>query len=456
MADDPRVQQLLDALLDPQATPEEVCRSCPELLPVVRERWRQMRRLGADLDALFPPLNAPTTKRDALSPQPPDSATAMPQIPGFAVEAVLGRGGMGVVYKAQHLRLNRLVAIKLLPREFAQNPKKLERFRREARAAYTLNHPHICTLYDIDEYEGQPYLVMELIEGRTLRALAARRPSLPELVLLVRQVAKALAVAHAAGIMHRDIKPENIMVRDDGYAKLVDFGLARTIPISDAPSEDTPDEVTESGIVMGTPGYLSPEQAGGETPSSASDLFSLGIVLYELATGQHPFTTDSPTGTLHARLSQPPLRPSLLNPEIPATLEAVILQMLKKEPRLRPTAAEVEATLGGLTGRGTGAVLGPAPAPDTRHTVGRQAELAELRDGFESVVAGRGRFLCVTGEPGIGKTTLVEQFLAELAAAADRAAWVAVAVRSGSQGRKPICRFWRPWQASCTAPAARS
>jgi predicted ATPase len=415
MADDPRVQQLLDELLDAKATPEEVCRSCPELLPVVRERWRQMRRLQGDLDALFPPADILTTKRDALSPQPPDDATAPPQIPGYEVEALLGRGGMGVVYQARHLRLNRPVALKILPRGFAQDPKRLERFRREARAASALNHPHICTIYDIDEYEGQPYLVMELIEGRTLRALAARRPSLPELVHLVGQVAKALAAAHAAGIMHRDIKPENIMVRDDGYAKVVDFGLARPIPLSGTPSEDTPDEVTDTGIVMGTPAYMSPEQARAEAPNSASDLFSLGIVLYEFATGQHPFAADSPTGPLHARLSQPPLRPSLLNPEVPAALEALILQMLKKEPGLRPTAAEVEATLAGLTGRGTSFALGPAPSAVPPHTVGRQAELAELRDGFESVVAGRGLFLCVTGEPGIGKTTLVEDFLAELA-----------------------------------------
>jgi serine/threonine-protein kinase len=233
MTDDPRVQQLLAQLLDPHATPEEVCASCPELLPVVRDRWRQMLRLRADLSALFPPPEVPTPKPDALltppsepTPQPPDDATARPQIPGYQVEAVLGRGGMGVVYQAQHLRLGRPVALKFLPRGFAQDTKRLERFRREARAASALNHPHICTIYDIGEHEGQPYLVMELIEGRTLRALAAQRPPLPALVHLVGQVAKALAAAHAAGIMHRDIKPDNIMVRDDGYAKVVDFGLA--------------------------------------------------------------------------------------------------------------------------------------------------------------------------------------------------------------------------------------
>src|SRR5262249_17540924 len=369
-----------------------------------------------ELHAMFP-TPGPDPGPGADTPVPWYTGADLPQIPGYDVEALLGRGGMGVVYKARHLRLDRLVALKFLPREFAQDPKRLERFRREARTASALNHPHICTIHDIDEHEGQPYLVMELIEGRTLRALAAQRPSLPALVHLVGQVAQALAAAHAAGIIHRDIKPENIMVRDDGYAKVVDFGLARPIPPSGRPSEATADQVTDPGTVLGTARYMSPEQARAETASSASDLFSLGVVLYELVTGQHPFAADSPTATLHALQTQPALRPSLLNPEVPASLESLILQMLEKEPRLRPTAAEVDATLAELTGRGAGPVLGPAPSPVPRHTVGRQAELAELRDGFESVVAGRGLFLCVTGEPGIGKTTLVEDFLAGLAVA---------------------------------------
>src|SRR5262249_30593180 len=157
---------------------------------------------------------------------------------------------------AHDTRLGRSVALKFLPTEYARDPEWLERFRREARTASALNHPHICTIHDIDEHEGQPFLVMELIQGQTLRALAAQRPSWSRSVPLVGQVARALAAAHAAGIMHRDIKPENIMVRDDGYAKVVDFGLARPIPLPDALSGATA-ALTDPGTLLGTVRYMS-------------------------------------------------------------------------------------------------------------------------------------------------------------------------------------------------------
>jgi serine/threonine protein kinase len=214
----------------------------------------------------------------------------------------IGSGGMGIVYKAQDTRLGRSVALKFLPKEYARDPQRLERFLREARTASALNHPHICTIYDIDEHDGQPFLVMELIEGQTLRGVAAQRPALPEMLHLIGQVAKALAATHAVGIMHRDIKPENIMVRNDGYAKVVDFGLARPIPSALTPATAAAAEVTDPGTVLGTFRYMSPEQARAETATTASDLFSLGIVLYELVTGQHPFPSDSPIGALHAIL----------------------------------------------------------------------------------------------------------------------------------------------------------
>lgn len=326
----------------------------------------------------------------------------------------LGRGGMGVVYQGHDTRLDRPVALKFLPAAYAQDPRALERFQREARSASALNHPHICTIYDIDECQGQPFLVMELIEGETLRALAGRRPALVTLAEVIGQVAKALAVAHAAGIVHRDIKPENVMVRADGYVKVLDFGLARRLAtgLASPPSG----EATEPGVLLGTLRYMSPEQARGETASSASDIFALGIMLYELAVGQHPFPSDSQVGVLHAIMAQAPLPPSRLNPEIPTSLEGLLLRMLEKDPRLRPSAAEVDFGLAEFSGRKAASDAGLEQSPIQRHTVGRHQERAELRAGFKSAAAGRGLLLCVAGEPGIGKTTLVEEFVEELAA----------------------------------------
>ena len=171
---------------------------------------------------------------------------------------------MGVVYKAQDTRLGRHAALKFLPSELAQDPQRLERFRREARTASALNHPHICTVHDIGDHDGQPYLVMELIEGRTLRELVEERPSPRELMQLGGQVARALAAAHAAGIVHRDIKPENIMVRADGYAKVVDFGLALLISTGLARDGSDDDMFSEPGTLIGTIRYMSPEQARGK------------------------------------------------------------------------------------------------------------------------------------------------------------------------------------------------
>jgi predicted ATPase len=338
-------------------------------------------------------------------------AEAPPEVAGYQVLGLLGRGGMGVVYRARQESLDRPVALKFLPAEWSRDPVWLARFRREARTASALNHPHICTIYDTGESAGRPFISMELVEGRTLEALAGRRLPVEELARLLGQAAQALAAAHAAGVAHRDIKPANLMVRDDGILKVLDFGLARRLPDSGSGSIGT-----DPGTRVGTLLYMSPEQARVEPVDAATDIFSLGLVLYELATGRHPFLADSEAGVLNAIMVEAPVPPSRLNPEVPAALEALTQRMLAKGPRLRPAAAEVAAALARLTVKAPREPGNHPARPAGRPTVGRQQERAALHAGLEEAAAGRGLLLCVTGEPGLGKTTLVEGFLEESAA----------------------------------------
>jgi predicted ATPase len=337
----------------------------------------------------------------------------VPKVPGYEILAELGRGGMGVVYQARETKLGRLVALKFLPRELASEPLLLERFIREAQTASALNHPHICTVHALGEHEGRPFIVLEFIEGQTLKALATRGISVADSTRLVRQAAAALEVAHAAGVVHRDIKPENLMVRPDGYTKVLDFGLARRVPTLQ-PAVAARSQDTWPGAVLGTVNYMSPEQARGEPLDGASDIFSLGIVMYLLVTGRHPFERGAPVETMHAIASEQPAPPRHINGEIPAALANLIEAMLHKDSRLRPTAGEVAAA---LASAGRGERGGPEPAP--RLVVRREPELAALRQAIAHAAAGRGSVVCIAGEPGIGKTTLVEDFLQELASGAN-------------------------------------
>jgi serine/threonine-protein kinase len=334
MTDNPRVQQLLEQLQDSNATPEEVCASCPELLPVVRQRWRRMCRVLADLNALFPLSDAPTL-------QPP-GGPALPQIPGYEVEAVLGRGGMGVVFRARHLRLNRLVALKMALAGWYADPRERARFQREAEAVARLRHPNVVQVYDVGEADGRPYFTMELVEGGSLAQKLAGTP-LPahQAAQLVATLAGAMQAAHeCCGLVHRDLKPGNVLLTAYGTPKISDFGVARRV--GDGAG------LTQTGAAVGTPSYMAPEQARGgpDALGPAADVYALGAILYELLTGRPPFRAETAAATLQQVLDEEPVPPARRNPWVPRDLETICLKCLQKKPGQRyPTAADLAADL---------------------------------------------------------------------------------------------------------------
>src|SRR5580700_5292683 len=314
----------------------------------------------------------------------PGAMNLQSSIAHYRIASKIGAGGMGEVYRATDTKLGRDVALKILPAEMARDPKRLARFRREARAVATLNHPHIVTIFSVEEAEGIHFLTMELVEGQSLERLIGESTLRVErIVEIASALADALAAAHEKGIVHRDLKPANVMVSKEGRVKVQDFGLAKDVGASDpADATLTSDHRTQAGMVMGTPAYMSPEQTSGRPLDHRTDIFSMGVVLHEMATGRRPFDGSSSAELASAILRDTPVSVTDVRPDLPGDLARIVRRCLEKDPRPRvQTARDVSNEFRDLS-RQTSQKLSPAKSSTARGVATADSGTARPGEGF--------------------------------------------------------------------------
>ncbi len=424
MPDEVLVLSLLEKVVESGSTPEVVCADHPELLAEVRDRLARLGRVQEELDALFPEPG-PTQAEATLQPRPGD----LPAVPGHDVEAILGYGGMGVVYRARHVRLNRPVAVKMMLAGMYAGPQELARFRREAEALAELGHPNIVQVHEAGDLDGLPYFTMELVEGGTLADKLAGAPqAADQAVALVSTLAGAVQAAHDRGIVHRDLKPANVLLMSDGTPKISDFGVARRL--------DPGPNLTRTGVRVGTPSYMAPEQAAGAPGAvgPAVDVYALGAVLYELLTGRPPFRADTAAETERQVIAEDPAPPSRLNAKVPRDLETICLKCLHKDPRRRYASAVALADDLGRFQRGETIAARPAGMRERvgkwvrRHPTRAAAALggilvavALLATGWWVLAERAARTRAVEGDLGEAEQALEQSDWPKARAAIDRA-----------------------------------